>query len=654
MSEKILNSRIINKHDSAENWSKATNFTPKQGELIVYDIDSLHSYERIKVGDGITNVNDLPFAAVTSWDDLANKPFYIEREILFNQAVTLDADGVLEINEALDVSVGDIITITLDGEEHDYEALDSSGDGSVVIFGNTSVIGINSIPKDDGRVFVLTGTYNGQTSTYITVSNYTGTPIKIEKNIVHKISPRFLPNGGFGYQEKIVLFDKTINVVGGTYTADASFVINEGDIAIVVFDGVEYECPVWFAPDDESLVEFGGDECSAPFRVETSCGGSRAAIIECKTGTHSIKITRIAIHKIDNKFISDDIATIGYVSKVISEIPMPNVSGQISTHNTSTTAHNDIRQSIQTLSTKVGTSSVSEQITTAIKDKSDKDHTHNYAGSSSAGGAANSVKTNLTVKLNGGSTEGTDLFTYNGSTAKTVNITPSAIGAAASSHGNHVPTVETANNAKFLRNDNTWQTVTPANIGAAASSHGTHVSYSETAPVMDGTASAGSSSTVARSDHKHPVDTSRASATDLANLKTLVGNKSVSTQISEANIIYIGPTKPTDPNIKVWINTAEEGTGIVPVMPRVSTISLPKASWSGSASPYYQNVSINTVTSATKIELNPTVSQIVSLQNDDIALMAENTNGTVKVYSFGGKPSSDMTMQVTLTEVSYV
>lgn len=46
------------------------------------------------------------------------------------------------------------------------------------------------------------------------------------------------------------------------------------------------------------------------------------------------------------------------------------------------------------------------------------------------------------------------------------DITPSSIGAAASSHGNHVPTTETANNAKFLRNDNTWQTVTPGNIGA--------------------------------------------------------------------------------------------------------------------------------------------------------------------------------------------
>ena len=49
--------------------------------------------------------------------------------------------------------------------------------------------------------------------------------------------------------------------------------------------------------------------------------------------------------------------------------------------------------------------------------------------------------------------------------------TPADIGAAAASHGNHVPATQTADNKKFLRNDNTWQTVTPANIGAAAASH---------------------------------------------------------------------------------------------------------------------------------------------------------------------------------------
>nr|DAQ94900.1 MAG TPA: tail-collar fiber protein [Caudoviricetes sp.] len=39
-------------------------------------------------------------------------------------------------------------------------------------------------------------------------------------------------------------------------------------------------------------------------------------------------------------------------------------------------------------------------------------------------------------------------------------------GKANTTHGNHVPNLESANNARFLRNDNTWQTITPNNIGA--------------------------------------------------------------------------------------------------------------------------------------------------------------------------------------------
>lgn len=61
-------------------------------------------------------------------------------------------------------------------------------------------------------------------------------------------------------------------------------------------------------------------------------------------------------------------------------------------------------------------------------------HTHNYAGSTTSGGAANSVKNNLIIKLNKGTTENSNLFTFNGSTSKTVNITPASIGAALASH----------------------------------------------------------------------------------------------------------------------------------------------------------------------------------------------------------------------------
>ena len=40
------------------------------------------------------------------------------------------------------------------------------------------------------------------------------------------------------------------------------------------------------------------------------------------------------------------------------------------------------------------------------------------------------------------------------------------LGAAAASHGNHVPTVQTADARKFLRNDNTWQSLPAATTGA--------------------------------------------------------------------------------------------------------------------------------------------------------------------------------------------
>jgi hypothetical protein len=36
-------------------------FIPMQGELIVYDKDNNYSYERFKIGDGVTTVVNLPF-----------------------------------------------------------------------------------------------------------------------------------------------------------------------------------------------------------------------------------------------------------------------------------------------------------------------------------------------------------------------------------------------------------------------------------------------------------------------------------------------------------------------------------------------------------------------------------------------------------------
>lgn len=60
----------------------------------------------------------------------------------------------------------------------------------------------------------------------------------------------------------------------------------------------------------------------------------------------------------------------------------------------------------------------------------------------------------------------------------------------------------------------------------ANASHGTHVTYSNSPPQMDGAVSAGYSNAVARSDHVHPTDTSRAAASHTHSASSLTGTLS--------------------------------------------------------------------------------------------------------------------------------
>lgn len=61
MAEKRINTRIVNRHDTEAVWKSNPTIIPEKGEMIVYDIDDNHNFQRIKMGDGKTPVNDLPF-----------------------------------------------------------------------------------------------------------------------------------------------------------------------------------------------------------------------------------------------------------------------------------------------------------------------------------------------------------------------------------------------------------------------------------------------------------------------------------------------------------------------------------------------------------------------------------------------------------------
>ena len=100
--EKTLKARVKMKHGKESEWALATKFTPLIGEIIVYDVDNNHTSPRFKVGDGITNVNNLKFvnqdelAKITTLGDelLAVKNGYLP---LYGGTVT----GTLTVNEEL-------------------------------------------------------------------------------------------------------------------------------------------------------------------------------------------------------------------------------------------------------------------------------------------------------------------------------------------------------------------------------------------------------------------------------------------------------------------------------------------------------------------------------------------------------------------------
>ena len=62
-----IKTRIQLKSDTEANWNKAgpkensNGFVPLNGELIIYSADNAHPFSRLKVGDGVTNVVNLPF-----------------------------------------------------------------------------------------------------------------------------------------------------------------------------------------------------------------------------------------------------------------------------------------------------------------------------------------------------------------------------------------------------------------------------------------------------------------------------------------------------------------------------------------------------------------------------------------------------------------
>lgn len=86
-------------------------------------------------------------------------------------------------------------------------------------------------------------------------------------------------------------------------------------------------------------------------------------------------------------------------------------------------------------------------------------------------------------------------------------------------------------------------------------------------------------------------------------------------------------------------------------MPKMSSIILLDENWDVDESLYSQIVTVDGATKNSKVDLQPSANQLLHLQDEEVALLTENTDGVVKVWAIGDKPSGNMTFQVLLTEV---
>lgn len=139
------------------------------------------------------------------------------------------------------------------------------------------------------------------------------------------------------------------------------------------------------------------------------------------------------------------------------------------------------------------------------------------------------------------------------------------------------------------------------------------------------------------------------------------------------SVVYLGNNPPKEAD--VWIDPDGDGdivdgdiidqmhkdiaslkeivnTLYVKSLVRTVYINLPASGWiKEDDSQHYQVVSVDGVTKYSKVDLQPTLDQLMVFYEKDITFVTVNNGGTVVVYCIGQKPANNYTLQATVTEV---
>ena len=255
--------------------------------------------------------------------------------------------------------------------------------------------------------------------------------------------------------------------------------------------------------------------------------------------------------KLDGSLITNISAS--NVVGVLGTDTVPNLDASKITTGTFTISQIPAQTSITNTTTTVPTTAA---VYNALSGKSDEEHTHSVATTTTNGFMSSGMVTKLNSIENGAEVNVIESIAtgtgWVGSTTvsnkkATVNITSvssatNATSATTAQIANKTTgslTIQGNGDELGVFNGSSSETIniTPAAIGAAATSHGTHVSYgtSVSALVAGGTGNVGSATTVSRSDHTHTLPA-------YPTLSTLSGIGTITLNVTNGNVVKSGTT----------------------------------------------------------------------------------------------------------------
>ena len=141
--------------------------------------------------------------------------------------------------------------------------------------------------------------------------------------------------------------------------------------------------------------------------------------------TVKVKSSGLMYYVVDESKLGEEAGYEPYTAGSATSVPWSGVTGKPSTFTPSAHTH--------TIANVTGLQS-------ALDGKAASSHTHTKSQITDFPASLKNP-TSVVIKLNGGTTEGTNMFTYDGSAAKSINITPAGIGAAASAHTHTIANV---------------------------------------------------------------------------------------------------------------------------------------------------------------------------------------------------------------------